>query len=524
MGRYKVKFQVLPARSSPAGFPGEAFLVSDNWNDWFRYWTTYWLYFTTSEGVTVHIGQVKIGQYGMSPERSIPQLPDHFERLGDEFFSLGQDDSYYEELNRLGAGERDQLLTALRDVAYNQELFSEARNEEVMGMSLLRFVSPETVQGRFKRLARGDATLSRFSFYYQTPVQSASAIKPLTLNFEVLPDSEPPSNIQVLIGTNGVGKTRLLHHMTLAATSEAWPNPETGVFGNVGANDGRATFSGLVSVSFSAFDSFKPAPDRRNKSQGTSYTYVGLKRNQQPPSVGDDLATPAQSQGVKSDEDLAAEFANSLELCVQGSRTDRWKRAVRALQADPIFAESELLDLVDSEGARQDLKQEAVLRFQRLSSGHKIALLMITRLVESVEERTLVLLDEPEAHLHPPLLSAFIRSLSDLLIHRNGVAIVATHSPVVLQEVPSNCVFKLRRSGQELAADQPTIETFGENVGILTKEVFGLEVTRSGFHRLISEAVNQSQSYEEVVGRFGNRLGGEARAIVQALLADREED
>jgi predicted ATP-dependent endonuclease of OLD family len=50
-------------------------------------------------------------------------------------------------------------------------------------------------------------------------------------------------------------------------------------------------------------------------------------------------------------------------------------------------------------------------------------LLTITRLVETVEERTLVLLDEPEAHLHPPLLSAFVRSLSDLLINRNGVAI-----------------------------------------------------------------------------------------------------
>jgi predicted ATP-dependent endonuclease of OLD family len=78
--------------------------------------------------------------------------------------------------------------------------------------------------------------------------------------------------------------------------------------------------------------------------------------------------------------------------------------------------------------------------FGALSTGHKIVLLTITRLVETVDERSIVLFDEPEAHLHPPLLSALIRALSELLISRNGVAIVATHSPVVLQEVPRTCV------------------------------------------------------------------------------------
>ena len=100
-------------------------------------------------------------------------------------------------------------------------------------------------------------------------------------------------------------------------------------------------------------------------------------------------------------------------------------------------------------------------------------LLAITRLVESVDERTLVLVDEPESHLHPPLLSAFIRALSELLVRRNGIAVVATHSPVVLQEVPRSCVWVLRRSGSSLRAERPCRETFGENVGILTSDVFG---------------------------------------------------
>lgn len=68
-------------------------------------------------------------------------------------------------------------------------------------------------------------------------------------------------------------------------------------------------------------------------------------------------------------------------------------------------------------------------------------------------------------------------------------------------------------------SDRPDIETFGENVGILTREVFGLEVTHSGFHKLLREAVADIADFDSVVDRFGGELGGEARAIVRGLLA-----
>jgi len=145
--------------------------------------------------------------------------------------------------------------------------------------------------------------------------------------------------------------------------------------------------------------------------------------------------------------------------------------------------------------------------------------LTVTRLVETVEERTLVLINEPEAHLHPPLLAAFIRALSELLINRNGVALIATHSPVVLQEVPRSCAWKLRRSGAHARAERPEIETFGENVGVLTREVFGLEVTESGFHKMLGDAIAEIGDYQEILKHFGGEIGGEGRAILRSLLA-----
>ena len=71
--------------------------------------------------------------------------------------------------------------------------------------------------------------------------------------------------------------------------------------------------------------------------------------------------------------------------------------------------------------------------------------------------------------------------------------------------------------------ERPTVETFGENVSVLTREVFGFEVTKSGFHRVLDEAVNRDRlSYDAVIERFGGQLGAEARAIVRALVAERD--
>jgi hypothetical protein len=85
--------------------------------------------------------------------------------------------------------------------------------------------------------------------------------------------------------------------------------------------------------------------------------------------------------------------------------------------------------------------------------------------------------------------------------------------------VPKSCVWKLRRAGAEVAVDRPEIETFGENVSVLTREVFGLEVTRSGFHKMLEDSVADHASYESALESFKNELGAEAKAILRGLFA-----
>ena len=479
----------------------------------------YYLVVVDAAGERHDIGSVKIGKFGMA-EGSRTEVPDQFDVLDEEYFSLGQDDTYYERLHDQGSEVRDTVLAALRDVAADIDLFDRALGEKVMGVSLLRSVTPASVRGQFARLARGGARLSSFAFSYQAPAFNGGPVGP-SLDFAVEPESKPPTNIHVLIGRNGVGKTHLLQTMSRALVVDDSTPEEVRQFT---ASDRdplssvSTTFANLVSVSFSAFDEFEPLPVQQNRASGLQYSYIGLKRADS--SAGGQAVPPWSRAG------LATEFVNSVKICRQGARTGRWLRALRMLEADPIFADveadiAELAQGTGPDGEDDNLKSRASGLFRRLSSGHKIVLLTVTRLVETVEERSLVLLDEPEAHLHPPLLSAFIRALSDLLINRNGVAIIATHSPVVLQEVPKSCVWKVRRTGQVVVAERPEIETFGENVGVLTRDVFGLEVTQSGFHKLISDAVDEAPSYDDVVEHFDGHLGGEALAIARALVAER---
>lgn len=300
----------------------------------------------------------------------------------------------------------------------------------------------------------------------------------------------------------------------------------------------KVGFANVLLVTFSAFDPFAGISPSHTT---TRYTHVGLTTH-----VPGGETEDSQAARLKEREDLADEFCDSLGSLTTSGRFDRWIEAVDTLASDPQFdaavigATGGLLPETPGKRAIEVLLEPVidekgdVLRelatgagrpwrdiFMSLSSGHAIVLLTLTRLVDLVAEQTLVLLDEPEAHLHPPLLSSFVRALSDLLTERNGVAITATHSPVVLQEVPKSCVYKISRNSSRGRARRPRIETYGENVGVLTHEIFGLEVMKSGFYAEIGKAVDVFDTYEEVLDYFTGQLGDEAKGLVRILLADK---
>ncbi|MFU2137415.1 AAA family ATPase [Gallibacterium anatis] len=466
-----------------------------------------------NHGQQYSIGNIKIGfkdqDENTSTYKKIQNLftDNIFDSLPPIFFSIGQDVDFYVNLYKLPYDIKENFLKSLNDIIYNIPLLETIQNERVFNTSLIRGIGTETIRTQFKRVLDGKSPLSDFKFYFIREEQDN--IGSIKLQFNVYANSTPSTNIHAIIGRNGVGKTTLLNRMILAFINKS-DNNEGFYQDSVALNQYKKIkddyFSHLIAVSFSIFDPFTP-----NKEEFKNYSYIGLKASE----------SELKGQETYFQNDFLEAFYECISFTAKKAR---WLRAIKNLESDNNFAEKNLGSLMTkTENEHDDEYKERIREsIHKLSSGHASVLLIITQLVAKVEEKTLVLIDEPEIHLHPPLLSAFIRTLSDLLDNRNGVAIIATHSPVVLQEIPKSCVLKIERTGKITEAFRPNIETFGENVGVLTREVFGLEVLNSGFYDLLTKKVETGKKYNEIIDEFKEQLGTEARILLKMLVRRRD--
>lgn len=507
-----MKINIVDAPPNATSPENNIYLMTDNWND-YSFETLFHL-FVVVQNKPIRIGEVKIGFLGQTTEistrRKLQGL--NLNNLPEDFFSLGESDEYYENISKLDEKLKISVLQILNDIVFKQDIIPRIKNEEVFRVSLLRYVSLTTVKEKYKRLSSGDSSPTDFSFFFErSGVENLSDIR---LDFEVIAKSIPSTNIHAMIGRNGIGKTTILNGMI---DSIANLDKDSQLFTKNLFNDRKVIdkefFSTLVSISFSAFDPFEPPEEQPNPALGTCYYYIGLKNE----GVSDELKSINEFYSSKF-KMQHLEFAKFLtQIKSEKYRVRKWKEAMQTLESDENFEEMDLIGLIDF--GPEEIEYQAMSTISKMSSGHAIVLLTITGLVRRVEEKSLVLIDEPESHLHPPLLSAFIRTLSDLLTSRNGVAIIATHSPVVLQEIPKSCAWKISRYGSVSTTIKPKIETFGENVGVLTRDVFGLEVENSGFYHLLKKSVASGKSFHEIMDDYNQQLGMEGRSILANLVA-----
>lgn len=501
-------FQVIGSKTSvPSSGIDVVYLKIDNWND-YSFVTTFGVHIFDQIGIKHELSSVRIGFVGQTDDiATYEKLEKSFESLPNGFFSLGSSVDYYKDLfSDFDAEWRQDFLVRIKDVVWDHDLLEEVQHETVFATSHLRSINVSKIRDQFSSVLQGSVRLTDFDFGFCLPPSEEFA--GFDLNFTVKANSTPSTNMHALIGRNGVGKTTLLNSMVKAVANRVETKAHfytDSIFGREAIEEHY--FSSLVSVAFSAFDPF----DLPKDGDGVRYSYIGLTDY-----AGDDGAI------IKSKNDLFDEFAVGLAFCfAEERRKNRWVQAIETLQSDDNFAEMDLLSLVPLDGKK--LKDRALFLIGKMSSGHSVVILTMTLLVAKVEEKTLVLFDEPESHLHPPLLSALMRSLSQLLHTRNAVVIIATHSPVVLQEIPSSCVWKVYRTKLASEKKRPDTETFGENVGTLTREVFGLEVENSGFHTVLLDFVGQGGTYEAILARLGGNIGNEARGILRAMVVNRDE-
>ncbi|MCU1323026.1 MAG: hypothetical protein JWM43_2675 [Acidobacteriaceae bacterium] len=530
-------------------------LQQDDWND-YSYHTLYHLHYRKSENVTdlVYIGPVKILRRGQT-DRDPILIQEPFESLGDEFVSVGNSLEYYQRLNEIPNSDRDYILAALNDAVVHSNLITQFQDEPGWEASVFRgnrdwrpymvdaqilvegsFGALPDIEQSFRYELAGSEEKISFDFSAPKPAGYFGPYRSLGPRHK---NTLLPERIIVLIGRNGSGKSTLLSRIAHLAFASP-PERETKRLKTLGQlSPSSIGFMRVITISYSAFDSFVvPGIAARDIEQTTKdigsgesrFVFCGLRdlvaEGQADVEAAEkDIVSGQKASGellverrtstrLKSVESLAKEFAQQIARIERAGSTDLLLAALRPLTADPSFAElqGQLADLMNSAESREPL-------FLSWSTGHKIALHVIVQLVASARPRSLVLFDEPEAHLHPPLMAALMHAVRVVLTQVNAFCIVATHSPVLLQETLAQHVRVIRRAGESLEIRTPSLETFGENLGILTYDSFGLTAASTDFHEVLDLLVAGCTSPEEVDQLFTPGLSGQARAYVLSRFA-----
>ncbi|WP_348620293.1 AAA family ATPase [Paenibacillus polymyxa] len=110
-----------------------------------------------------------------------------------------------------------------------------------------------------------------------------------------------------------------------------------------------------------------------------------------------------------------------------------------------------------------------------LSSGELSMFMRFYDLHEYVNHNSIVLIDEPETHLHPKWIRGYIKTLIDLLGDRKCHVIIATHSPLIVSDVTKNCIIGLKKDKYDINPFKIDDKTLGLNYEEVLSEIFDLE-------------------------------------------------
>lgn len=472
--------------------------------------TSWKLSLVAADASLVEIGTLKIIKRGQQAGRTT--IDSRFTALGPEYGSLGAELDFYLRLRKTAGPETVAVLSALGDLATDPARRARFEDEPGFQTSLLRFaparVALEEAAGIIATGVAPAGTEASQKLLFHTSTGGAG----FTISFDLESSDEMPSRVSVVIGPNGSGKTRLLANLALAAFE-----PDAADNGQPGRIEGPASFSRVLTFSYSAFDEFDlPAQTRTERAEfvragsGLGYRYFGLR------DLTQKAGSTAPRPQLKTAGRIRSEFRDACRLALADS-PELLHEIVGRLFREPSFAATGAR--VD-DGTRGGLEKLLYTVFRQSSTGHKFVLLMTVQLVAWLRADTLVLIDEPESHLHPPLLAAFLTMLRQLLEKREAHAIIATHSPFVVQETPARYVRIVSRHVNRTTVALPSNETFGEEIGTISREVFRLN-SRVGEFTDVLRTLARRYSLDELEAQFRNGLSGQGRALVIAEQARR---
>ncbi|HBH6978252.1 TPA: ATP-binding protein [Serratia marcescens] len=284
-------------------------------------------------------------------------------------------------------------------------------------------------------------------------------------------DGVLPKRIAIIIGENGVGKSQTLSQIANSVVRGRGNFVES-------ITNNRLEIGRLLTFAPTS-DSGITFPSNKIKNPHTWYKFFSFGRQ----------GASSRSENIN---DLIVQLSRSEERIAESSRWEIFLNAISLLNPKELYlscvSDNEKLigihDLMDySEDKRLRLQSIVNVNSEpkrvidgkeyRLSSGEMSFLRFFAQLSLSIENGTLLLLDEPETHLHPSFINKFSAMLDLLLSQTGSVAIIATHSVYFVREVLKEQVTVLRKKDGCIIAEKPRLSTFGADIGNISYFVFG---------------------------------------------------
>ena len=447
-------------------------LISDGWNDWFTYQTKFTLMFHRTQADGLRIGSLKLMMRGENTTKNV--LPNEFLTLTEDWCSIGMAYSYYQTIKNVLGSHYQSVLYALRDTPVFPSIYELFEDDPCFNNSLIRQEpynsNPAPLLDSVRWLLQGVNVENYYKFKYSFRPYYAEDIEEnyTTLDFDFAYNVPFEQRIYGIIGKNGSGKTTMLSKMAQSFQSA----------GDTRIMPRKPLYNKVISISFSVFDTF-PLPEGDAR---FNYRYLGLRDK------GGDML-----------QSLRTELRHHLIGINAKSRMRQWFSFLREVLHEQLAV------ILTQEGRADEIDVDRVMGYlEKLSSGENLLIYIFSSLLDEIKQNTLILFDEPEMHLHPNAISSLIQYMYRLLDHFNSFCIMATHSPLVIQEIPSDNVIIFKREGDSLAVQPLPFETFSQDLTTVTESVFGNTSTNRYHYKILSHLAQNVKDYEKILSYLSN--------------------
>ena len=445
------------------------FLESIIWDD-YGHKTSFKLHYIDQDGKNLSVGKVKICK--KNENKTLDVIPMSFLSLDSNYCSLGQDKSYYSNLKIILGEDAMAFLYAMRDAAAFSRISDDFENDLGFRHSLLRDNSADIALNLGRYVLAGFDPDERVNFTYNTQLAYAPDFNfNIKFDFGRINQEDKFNRVIAIIGENGAGKTSLLSNL-----AKSIANQQKDCF-----LPHYPMFTKVVAASYSIFDKFYDIDAR-----AFNFEYCGMHNNE---------------GGLMDLEQLKARHKRNAETINALNRGLCLKKFL-----DNILPNDMLESLFEKDRRETRFKYNVYEDYYgKMSSGQTMLTNLIIDITANVRSNCLIMIDEPEVHLHPNAITQIINVVNLVCDRFSSCCIMATHSPLVIQSLLSRNVLIMERDIDGMpVVRQMRVESLGENLSTINEEIFSNGQRDKYYRQLIEKAVEGKESMEQVLQELQN--------------------